>query len=150
MMPWPQLLPEQIGHPDVSLPDNEREFLIDPKPDDGPPSTVRLRVRNALSSDPDRPDLYRLWVDPEKNHLAIKAESSVFDSSTPRKGSLIQSKIAYIDTKTLTDFARSPSGFWYPTRVLRVTSANNKYEQVTRFVLDFHAQIPDAIFEPVK
>ena len=150
MMSSPHLLPEQIGHPDASLPDSEREFLIDAKPNDGPPNTVRLRVRNAQSSDPNRPDLYRLWVDTEKNYLAIKAESSVFDPTSPRKGSLIQSKIAYIDTKTVTDFGRSPSGFWYPTRVVRVTSNNDKYEQVTRFVLDFQAQIPDAIFEPVK
>jgi hypothetical protein len=134
----------------VSLPDSDREFLIDSKATDGPPGTVRLRVRNARSSDPTRPEFYRLWIDPEKNHLAIKAESAVFDPSKMPKGGLIQSEIAYIDTKTLTDFARSPSGFWYPTRVVRVTSDNKKYEGVTNFLLDFQAELPDALFKPVK
>ncbi|MFI5456204.1 MAG: hypothetical protein ACHRXM_12220 [Isosphaerales bacterium] len=142
-MPWPHLLPEQLGHRSVDVPDNEREFLLEPKPDDGPPNTVRLRVRIAKSNDPNRPDFYRLWVDPEKNYLALRSEMSVYE-----RGNL-QSKIAYVDTQVLTDFARSPSGFWYPTRVVRTTS-NSKHEQVTRFTLDFEAQIPDRLFEPPK
>jgi len=143
MMPWPHLLPEQLGHPSVDVPDNVREFLLEPKPDDGPPNTVRLRVRIAGSNDPNRADLYRLWVNPKKNYLALKSGTCVFE-----RGSF-QSKMAFVDTKTLTDFAQSPSGFWYPTRVVRTTS-NSKYEQVTRFTLDFEAQIPDSLFEPLK
>jgi len=143
MMPWPHMMPEQLGHPRVFEPDSDREFLLDPKPGDGPPNTVRLRVRNARSKDPQRPDLYRLWVDPEKNYLSLKSETSVFE----RGG--IQAKIAFVDTQTLTDFARSPSGFWYPTRVVRKTS-NFEGEQFTRFALDFQAAIPDSLFEHHK
>ena len=116
MMPWPHLMPEQLGHPSVYVPDSDREFLLDSKPGDGPPNTVRLRVRNSRSKDPQRPDIYRLWIDPEKNYLSLKSEMSVFE------GGNIHGKIAYVDTTTLTDFARSPSGFWYPTRVVRKTS----------------------------
>jgi hypothetical protein len=139
MMPWPHLMPEQLSHPSVYVPDSDREFFLDPKAGDGPPNTVRLRVRNSRSKDPQRPDLYRLWVDPEKNYLSLKSETSVFD------GGNIQGKIAFVDTYTLADVARSPSGFWYPTRVLRKTSDFNG-EQVTRFALDFEIAIPESLF----
>ena len=104
MMPWPHLMPEQLSHPSVYVPDSDREFFLDPKPTDGPPNTVRLRVRNSRSKDPNRPDLYRLWVDPEKNYLSFTSETSVFD------GGNIQGKIAFVDTYTLADVARSPNG----------------------------------------
>ena len=139
MMPWPHLMPEQLSHPSVYVPDSDREFFLDPKAVDGPPNTVRLRVRNSRSKDPQRPDLYRLWVDPEKNYLSLKSETSVFD------GGNIQGKIAFVDTYTLADVARSPNGFWYPTRVLRKTS-NFAGEQVTRFALDFETAIPESLF----
>jgi hypothetical protein len=140
MMPWPHLMPEQLGHPSVYVPDSDREFLLDPKPGDGPPNTVRLRVRNSRSKDPQRPDLYRLWIDLEKNYLSLKSETSVFERGD------MEGKIAFVDTYTIADLARSPSGFWYPTRVLRKTS-NFKGEQVTRFALDFQTAIPDSLFE---
>ena len=140
MMPWPHLMPEQLGHPSVYVPDSDREFLFDSKPGDGPPNTVQLRVRNSRSKDPQRPDIYRLWIDPERNYLSLKSEMSVFE------GGNVHGKIAYVDTTTLTDFARSPSGFWYPKRVVRKTS-DFRGEQVTRFALDFQVAIPDRLFE---
>jgi hypothetical protein len=143
MMTWPHLMPEQLSHPSVYVPDSDREFFLDPKPADGPPNTSRLRVRNSRSKDPNRPDLYRLWVDPEKNYLSFKSETSVFDEGN------IQGKIAFVDTYTLADVTRSPNGFWYPTRVLRKTS-NFEGEQVTRFALDFERAIPDSLFEHKK
>jgi hypothetical protein len=143
MMPWPHLMPEPIGHPSVYVPDSDREFFLDPKPGDGPPNTVRLRVRNSRSKDPQRPDLYRLCVDPEKNYLSLKSETSVFD------GGNMQGKIAFVDTYAIADLGRSPSGFWYPTRVLRKTSGSD-FEQFTRFALDFQAVIPDSLFEHHK
>jgi hypothetical protein len=125
------------------VPDSDREFFLDPKSGDGPPNTVRLRVRNSRSKDPQRPDLYRLWVDLDKNYLSIKSETSVFD------GGNIQGTIAFVDTYTLADVARSPNGFWYPTRVLRKTS-NFEGEQVTRFALDFDTAIPESLFAHQK
>jgi hypothetical protein len=146
LMPWPHLMPEQLGHPSVYVPDSEREFLLEPKPNDVPPNTVRLWVRNATSNDPKRPDYYRLWVDPGKNYLALKSQMSVYEPGGTR---IADAKLAYLDTKTLTDFAQSPSGFWYATRVVRKTS-NLEREQVSRFVLDFRAEISDRLFEHHK
>jgi hypothetical protein len=147
MMPWPHLMPEQIAHRSVFLPATDREFLLEPKPGEGPPNTVRLRVRDSKSDDPNRPDLYRLWVDPEKNYLAIRTETCVFEPRTDSHHG--PSKIAYVDTQILKELARSPSGFWYPIQVLRQTSTSD-HKSVTQFVLDFHVTFPDRLFEPLK
>jgi hypothetical protein len=154
-MPWPHLLPEQIGHPQVDLPSADREFLLDPDPKDGPPRTLRLSVRDTNSSNPKQPDRYRLWIDPETNDLAIRAESCVYTRPVDASGIATGPwKIVHIEVNILEDFARSPSGFWYPTRVRRQTPVNEynktKYgDTVTRFVLDFQATFPDGLFEPL-
>ena len=56
-------------------------------------------------------------------------------------------RFAHVETRVLTDLARSPNGFWYPTRSLRKIS-NSKVEQTTRFLLDFDAPIPEELFQP--
>jgi hypothetical protein len=156
MMPWPHLLPEQIGHPQVDLPSAERKFTLDVEPRDGPPGTIRLRVRDTDRNDPAEPDRYRLWIDTERNSLAVRAETCVYDR--PRDASGMATgpwQIHHVEVNILEGFARSPSGFWYPTQVRRQTPMNayNKVvyaDTVTRFVLDFEAQFPPGLFEPLK
>ena len=149
MMPWPHLLPEQIGHPQVDKPGAERTFVIDATPTDGPQHTIRLSVRDTNLDGPRPPDLFRIWVDPEKNFLALRAESAVTTRSKER-GS--RRTVDHISVNILEDFARSPSGFWYPTKVRRQTPVDDfnkvKYgESVTRFALDFNAPLPDDLFK---
>ena len=141
-MPWPHLFPEHISHPNVWQPSHDREFLLDAKPDDGPPGTIRLRVRDTRSPDPAHPDLYKLWINPAEGYIALRSETSVFESTNPPK-------IAFVDTMLMEDLARSPSGFWYPTQVRRKTSNFNS-EQVWKYLLDFEAPIPDELFLPLK
>jgi hypothetical protein len=148
-LPWPDLLPEQLGHPNMDGAAQLGAHFIDPKPSDGPPGTLCLRVREAHFPDPQRPDKYRLWIDPDKNDLALRSEISVFEPSPRSMNTRTPTKVAYVETKILTDLARSPNGFWYPTRVLRKTS-NTKVDRVTRFLLDFDVPIPDELFQPVK
>ena len=71
-VPWPHLMPEQVGHTQFEFPDPNWAFFVDLKPDDGPPNTLRLRVRNTLVDDPKQPDVYRLWIDPRKNDLVLR------------------------------------------------------------------------------
>ena len=141
-MPWPHLMPEHLSHPAVWEPSHDREFLLDPKPDDGPPGTIRLRVRDTRFPDPGHPDLYKLWINPAESYVSVRSETSVFASTNPPK-------IAYVDTQIIESLARSPGGFWYPARVRRKTS-NFEGEQVTNFPLDFEARIPDELFRPVR
>ncbi len=155
-VPWPHLMPERAGHTWIGVPDPNWEFFVDLKPDDGPPNTLRFRVRNSLLNDPKQPDVHRLWIDPKKNDLVLRAESIVFEPSLPQPSRMnratIQSRTnrpAYVETNVLEDLARSPSGFWYPTRVVRTTS-NHQEDRVSRLVLDFHKPIPDDLFQPLK
>jgi hypothetical protein len=145
--PWPDMLPELLGHPDVAGPTRFSarlwEYALDTKPNDGPSSTLRLHARHP----PDHGlfDNYRIWIDPEKNYLALQAEFRVNEPAARSE----RNRVVYVDTKILTELGRSPNGFWYPTRVLR-KSSKNQGDQVTRFLLDFQAAIPDALFEPIK
>jgi len=141
-MPWPTEFAEHLSHPAIWQPTHDREFLLDPKPVDGPPGTIRVRVRDTRFPQPEHPDLYKLWIDPAKSYVAVRSETSVFNPGNP-------SQIAFIDTMILEDLARSPGGIWYPTRVRRRTS-NLKTEQVWRYHLDFEAKLPDEMFRPVK
>jgi hypothetical protein len=138
-MPWPHLFPEHIGHTSVWQPSHDREFLIDAKPADGPPETIRVRVRDTRFPEPGHPDLYKLWISPTKSFIALRSESSVFEGP----------KVAFVDTMIMEGLAQSPSGFWYPTRVRRKTSDLNS-EQVWTYHLEFEVDIPDELFQPLK
>ena len=98
-MPWPDMFPEHVGHPNIWQPSNDREFLLDPKPADGPPATLRVNVHDTRSSMPGRPDLYKLWLSPEQSYIAVRSETSVFNPGNPPK-------LAYVDTRILEGLAR--------------------------------------------
>lgn len=141
-VPWPDMFPEQYGHPSVWQPAPDREFVLDPKPTDGPPGTILMRVRDTKLSDPKHPDIYKLWIDPAKNHLAMRSETSVFESTNPPK-------IAYVDNRVLEGLLQSPGGFWYASRIRRTTSNFNR-EQLWNYYLTFGTPLPDELFQPLK
>jgi hypothetical protein len=142
-MPWPDMFPEHISRPSVWQPTHDREFLLDAHPADGPPGTIRLRVRDTRASDPGRPDLYKLWISPAASYIAVRSEMSVFEGGpTPQK-------LAYVETTVMEGLAQAPSGAWYPTRVRRKTTTFPN-EQVWTFHLDFDVPIPDELFRPLE
>ena len=73
-----------------------------------------------------------------------RAETGVFEPTADRPR-----KLAYTDTKVIESVARSPGGHWYPTRVVRKTS-NSEVQQVSRYLLEFDAALPDELFKPLK
>jgi hypothetical protein len=141
-MPWPDMFPEHIGHPNVWQPTPEREFLLERKSTDGPPDTIRLRVRDTRSSQPGSPEFYKLWLSPAQSYIAVRSETTVFNPGNPPK-------VAYVDTRTLEGLARCPNGSWYATRVRRITSDLNT-EQVWTFHVNFEVQMPDEMFQALK
>ncbi len=145
MVPWPDLMPEQVGHPYVAGPGFLWEYALDTKPSDGPPGTLKLHARHPIAKVRDLHDNYRLWIDPEKNDLAMKAEISTIEVTPGSQ----PDHVVHVETRLLTDLARSPNGFWYPTRVLR-KGPDIKTDQATRYLLDFDADLPDEFFEPKK
>jgi len=139
---WPaHLVPEYYCRPFLWASDLKREITLDADPDDGPEDTVRLIVN--LSAGPyDRPagEHYRYWIDVDCDHALRKSVSKVFKRHSP--------ELAYVDTVEFDDFAESPTGISYPTKVRCSTSAS-KGVQVTDFHLDFGAALPDELFQPV-
>jgi hypothetical protein len=148
-MPWPHLFVEHLSHPMVWPPTPEREFILDAKPGDGPGNTIRLRVRNTRSTDPAHSDFWKLWINPAQGYISLRTESLVFESQNPPK-------VAYVDTMTMEDLRQSPSGFWYPGKVRRVSSnfkdpqpANFDPLQVWTYHLEFDVPMPDELFRPL-
>jgi hypothetical protein len=135
-------MPEQLGHPVVSRPGGSRIVLLDVNSEDGPGGSIRLRVRDPNLSQADDTDLDRYWIRPDRNFLCLQSETVVFDSTDP-------TRIVSTESCTVESVAKSPHGYWYPTRVRRKTS-NFAIEQITAFHLDFDAEIPDELFEPLK
>jgi hypothetical protein len=173
-VPWPHLMPEQIGHTHLVTNDPNWEFFVDLKPGDGPPNTLRLRVRDFHDEDSKLPDIYRLWIDPKKSDLVVRAESTILEPFSPSSVAGRPSEPVWnydagngrfarrvrpmrpaparsdeVETKVLEDLARSPGGFWYPTRVVR-KSSKSREEQVIHFALDFDRPIPDDLFVPPR
>ncbi len=142
---WCQaLLPEQVGHMNEAIgqPDNDRVFLVEPKPKDGPPGTILFRGRDITPRAVGVPDHFRLWVDPSANYLSMRSEFRVGEPADP-------TKVAWIDTHILEALAKSPKGYAYPTRARQITH-NGQHEVVRTFFVDFNAQLPDELFQPLK
>ena len=142
-MPWPDLFAEHVGHPAVWLPTDDREFTLKQSPRTDRQNTIRILVRDSHLPENQAPDVYRLWVDPKQNYLAIRAETSVFEPTAdrPRSFPMLTPKSSSPWPGRLAD--------WYPTRVVRKTS-NSEVQQVSRDLLEFDAALPDELFKPLK
>ena len=141
-MPWPDMFPEHLGHPDVWQPTHDRDFLLDPKPADGPPGTVRLKYATPALPSRRVPTSTSSGSVPERSYIAVRSRRACSNRRNPPK-------VAYVDTRILEGLARSPSGSWYATRVRRKTSDFNT-EQVWTYHVDFEVQMPDEMFRPLK
>lgn len=135
---WPHLMPEYSCRPHLWMADVKRLFEYSPTPDDGPEESVRLIVTK-----PDEtmtPERHRYWLDPSKGFCVREVVQPVFQ---PRS-----SDVAYINSEEAFDFKQSPSGFWYPTRVERMTSEASRL-QIRTFHVDFVTNLDSALFVPL-
>ena len=133
-------MPEQCSRPHLWTSDKTREFDVNPEVNDGPQGTVRVIV--TTKSEPRSGELFRYWFDPDRDYIVRKEISAVFDSRT--------NKLAYLDTEEYDEFAQSPSGKWYPQLVRRKTTDNARWQGVTRFFVDFEADMNDDLFRSVS
>ena len=150
--------PELICRPDVPIPQETMEPVLDKNPQEGPPGTILLHVRRLDKVDTVhtadgrelvQPDAYRYWLDPAHDYVVVR-----FDMLSGAE----QGKEEIISSHIVEDFAKSPSGVWYATRYLSRTQANAKLsaelhgakymEWEHRFYVDFDVDIPDAMFVP--
>jgi hypothetical protein len=142
---WCQaLLCEQVSHltEGVGEPDNDREFLVDAAPNDGPPGTVLFHGRDASPRGERAPDFFRFWLDPKRDYVSLRTEIRI---GTPRD----VTKVAWIDTHILEALRTSPQGHTYATRTRQITN-DGQHEVARTFFVDFETELPDALFEPLK
>jgi hypothetical protein len=137
---WPQLLPEQCCRPQLWTSDKTREFDVDAEAKDGPSGSVRVII--TTKSKPRSGELFRYWLDPDRDYVLRKEISAVFDHRT--------NKLAYLNTEEYDEFAKSPSGKWYPQLVRRKTSDNPRWQGVTQFFVDFAAEMNADLFQSVS
>lgn len=146
---WTQnLLVEQAGHPTAGVyePDHDREFLVETKPTSGPSGTVLLRGRDPTPAGVGIPDHFRLWLDPKANYLSMRTEIRVHEAGAKRGEA---PKFAWLDTHVVEGVAKSPKGHSYPTQT-RHTAHKGAHEIVRKHFVDFEAQVPAELFEPLK
>jgi hypothetical protein len=137
---WPQLMPEQCSRPHLWTSDKTREFDVDAEAKDGPQGSVRVIV--TTKSEPRSGELFRYWFDPDRDCVLRKEIFPVFDDRT--------NKLAYLDTEEYDEFAKSPSGQWYPQLVRRKTTDNPRLQGVTQFFVDFEAEMNPDLFQSVS
>jgi hypothetical protein len=139
---WPQLMPEFSCRPNLATSDKDRSFQMEPNPDDGPVGSVGLVISGRKGEWSGV--LYRYWLDPDRDDVLCKSISTVFQREAD--------DVAYLETVSLDDFARSPSGKWFPQTVRRSTNdpENPGWIGVTRFYVDFDAKLPDALYQPLQ
>lgn len=103
---------------------------LDPNPDRGPAGTVLVRVSNSS-----------YWLDPTRSYSARRIEFS-FENARP-------------STYELDHFQQTPRGIWFPALARRKNCIDSdddgtfRGDIVTRFYLDFQAELPDDLFQPV-
>ena len=142
---WCQdVLPEQAGHPNSGIgePDNQREFLVELHASGGPPGTILLRGRDSKPLAEGAADYFRLWIDPAADYLSMRSEIRVHEPKNLKK-------VAFIGTLILEATEKSPQGHVYPTRSRQILH-NGQVEMVRKFYMDFEAQLPDELFQPLK
>ena len=136
---WPHLMPEYSCRPHLWTSDVKRLFEYSLSPDDGTDESVRLIV-----TQPDETmtaERHRYSLDPSRGFCVNEVIQPVFQPNSH--------DVAYVDTEKSFDFEQSPSGFWYPTRVERMTSEASQL-QVRTFHVDFVTSLDSALFVPLN
>jgi hypothetical protein len=109
--------------------------ILDKQPTEGPPDTFLVTMAGE-----------RVWVDPKQGYMTVRREIGAAENGgkewTPHY------------TEVVAQSARSPRGFWYPTRMRFISRSeeNGKAvlsESVVQLYYDFDAPLPDSRFQPL-
>lgn len=139
-------MPELFGYP-ISLEDKKHLFTarLENQANDGPPDSLLVRYEaTSAVTEPRAFREMRYWVDPGKGYVLLK---EVLSGARDPDGSTTTV------SSTLEDLRQSPCGIWYPGLVRekvvrsRPDGTNSEAnEKVTRFFVDFAAELPDELF----
>ncbi len=123
---------------------------INQEPNDGPPNTILLELRNPIWKLDDSgerrwsdPQIIRFWIDPERDHLVMRCDKLISQGG----------KEELIGGFAIEGLTQSPEKRWFPTVVrerVRIKPPDNIEdidEIILRFYYDFDTPIPDSVFE---
>jgi len=131
-------LPDAMAYGMMPVPTQSRTVSLVSKPTEGPANCLlaELRVTRETRG---AYHLSKYWYDPE--HAYFIRHSEVSD---PRP---IRDDGCQLNIHDVEEFARTPSGVYYPTRVRR--TCDDKSDQATYYwyYVDFNSDLPDSLFE---
>jgi hypothetical protein len=105
---------------------------------DGKTSFVRIEVRSANRGI----DLETVWVDPAKDYVAAQ----ILQRAQPLDFPIANHAPQAAESITLSDFRRSPRGFWYAT-TCQEEPTDKSLPRISRFYVDFSEHPSDNLFE---
>ena len=142
------LLPDLFAYPQLPLPSQQFEGRLERSPREGPTDSVLV---TAQLTHPDQTaNIYhqcRYWIDPLRSYATVQYElSDLRGPQASDPGAMTK------DTFIMERLEQTPSGVWYPTVVRRKNCIKPEgkpaLDMVTRFYMDFKADVPDSVFEP--
>jgi hypothetical protein len=140
-----------LCRPPMGLGNRDMEPVLEMHPPDGPAGCVRLSIRHTSQRNRINekrriggiPDVYRYWLDPERDYIAVRTDWITRDAAGQEN---------VINRDTAEETARSPQGVWYASKIRRShpDPVGNKkvIGQVDEFYVDFDVNLPDSLFEP--
>ena len=142
--------PEFVCRPPMGIGNEDQEPILDLHPAEGPAGCILLTVRHTTKEGRVNekrigvPDLNRYWLDPQRDYIAMRSEMVMRDET---------GKESIISNHTVEETARSPQGVWYATKI-RLKNAvrgqdGKQFDQIYHIYVDFDADLPDALFEPL-
>jgi hypothetical protein len=127
----------------------EMRVELDAHPKESPSGAI-LVTAHYSGRDLHRPQTLRYWIDPARSYLTVRED--VLYSKVPAGA---KSQPPRDQIRVVEQAAQTPNGIWYPT-VIRDkghwdfdNSKTYRHDDVWRYYLDFGADIPEAVFQPV-
>ncbi len=140
--------PEFACRPPMGIGNPHQEPVLELHPSEGPAGCILLTVGHTTKADRVNEkgvglaDKNRFWLDPQRDHIVVRWEMVIEDSSGKEK---------IINSYIVEETARSPQGVWYATKVRRKNVSRDKdgkqFDEIDHIYVDFDVNLPDDFFK---
>jgi hypothetical protein len=132
-------LPDAMAYGMLPVPTQSRTVSLVSKPAEGPADCLLAELRLTQETR-GAYHLSKYWYDPE--HAYCMRHSELSDVRPMREDG------CQLDVHEIEEFAKTPSGVYYPTRVRRTCDDKSDKTTYYWYYVDFNAELPDSLFEP--